>query len=121
MLRQSLALVMVLLCAGAFHVPAAVLISEFMSANTGGVLDEDGDSPDWIELHNDASTVVSLAGWHLTDNLADLTRWTFPATNLPAGGYVVVFASGKNRAVAGAELHTSFQLSSSGEIGRAHV
>jgi len=115
MLRQSLALVMVLLCAGAFHVPAAVLISEFMSANTGGVLDEDGDSPDWIELHNDASTVVSLAGWHLTDNLADLTRWTFPATNLPAGGYVVVFASGKNRAVAGAELHTSFQLSSSGE------
>jgi hypothetical protein len=50
----------------------------------------------------------------LTDSAADLTRWTFPATNLAAGGYLIVFASGKNRAVAGAELHTNFQLGNSG-------
>src|SRR5207247_1674530 len=37
-----------------------------------------------------------------------------PATNLPAGGYVIVLPSGKNRAAAGAELHTNFQLGNGG-------
>ncbi|MCB9547261.1 MAG: CotH kinase family protein [Myxococcales bacterium] len=34
---------------------------------------------------------------------------------LPARGYLVVFASGKDRAVAGAPLHTGFRLSGEGE------
>jgi hypothetical protein len=86
-----------------------------MAANSGGVSDVDGDSSDWIEIHNDSIAQASLAGWHLTDNAGNLSEWTFPATNLPPGGYLVVFASGKNRAVAGGELHTNFQLSSGGE------
>ncbi|HXG48814.1 MAG TPA: lamin tail domain-containing protein, partial [Methylomirabilota bacterium] len=93
----------------------AVLISEFLAANTGPVVDEDGDTSDWIELFNAGTNAVNLAGWHLTDEATDLNKWTFPATNLPPGGYLVVFASGKDRAVAGAPLHTSFQLSAAGE------
>lgn len=93
----------------------AVRISEFMAENDGFHKDADGDSPDWIELQNDSAATVNLAGWHLTDDPADLAKWTFPATNLPAGGYLVVFASGKDRAVAGAELHTNFQLDNAGE------
>ena len=106
-----------LLLAGAWHfdATAGVMINEFMAANSGGLTDQDGDSSDWIELHNDSNTTANLAGWHLTDNASDLTKWTFPATNLPPGGYLIVFASGKNRAVAGAELHANFQLSSGGE------
>jgi hypothetical protein len=46
----------------------------------------------------------------------NLTLWTFPATNLAAGGYLVVFASGKDRSVAGGELHTNFQLDADGEF-----
>lgn len=94
--------------------PAAVRINEFMAENDGGLRDRDGQTPDWIELFNDTPSSVSLAGWHLTDTPTNLTKWTFPATNLPSGGLLVVFASGKNHAVAGAELHTSFQLDSSG-------
>src|SRR4051812_3389250 len=86
-----------------FEASAGLLISEFMAANSGGISDENGDSSDWIEIHNDSTAQASLAGWHLTDSAANLTKWTFPATNLPAGGYLVVFASGKNRAVAGGE------------------
>ncbi|HXG49205.1 MAG TPA: lamin tail domain-containing protein, partial [Methylomirabilota bacterium] len=93
---------------------AAVRVSEFLAENDGGLRDADGDSPDWIELHNDGSDAVNLSGWHLTDSTNDLTRWTFPATNLPGGGYLVVFASGKDRAVAGAELHTNFRLDNAG-------
>src|SRR5207253_770252 len=41
--------------------------------------------------------------------------WSFPSTNLPPNGYMLVFASGKNRRVPGAPLHTSFSLKASGE------
>ena len=93
---------------------AQLRISEFLAQNGGLTRDQDGDSPDWIELHNSSPASVNLGGWHLTDTETNLAKWTFPATTLPANGYLLVFASGKNRAVAGAELHTSFQLEDSG-------
>ncbi len=97
------------------QLPASVLITEFLAENDGGLHDSDGDSPDWIEIFNDSTTDVDLAGWHLTDSPLNLSRWTFPATNLPAASYLVVFASGKDRAVAGQELHTSFRLNNAGQ------
>ena len=92
-----------------------LLITEFMAANDGVLLDEDGDSSDWIEVHNAGTNTVNLLGWFLTDRGNDLTKWRFPSTNLAANGYLVVFASGKDRRVPGAPLHTSFQLSKGGE------
>src|SRR6266478_7201628 len=84
-----------------------VQITEFMASNSHGLRDQDGDYSDWIEIHNGGTNTVNLDGWFLTDNANDLSKWRFPATNLLVNGYLVVFASGKNRAVAGAELHTS--------------
>jgi hypothetical protein len=92
-----------------------VVISEFVAVNEAGLLDGDGDSSDWVELHNRGSSPVSLFEWSLTDDAAQLRRWRFPAVNLPANGYMVVFASGKDRAVGGAELHTNFKLDGDGE------
>jgi hypothetical protein len=91
-----------------------VYISEFMALNDGALLDEDQDASDWIELYNAGAAPVNLAGWRLTDDRANFGRWAFPSTNLAAGGYLVVFASGKDRAVAGAELHANFRLSGAG-------
>ncbi|MBI1840988.1 MAG: lamin tail domain-containing protein [Verrucomicrobia bacterium] len=100
----------------ALSFPAAadpsVIISEFLTANVGGRLDQDGDSPDWLEINNPTQATVDLTGWHLSDDPADLAKWTFPATNIGPGKFMLIFASGKNRSVAGAELHTSFQLNS---------
>src|SRR6266496_1516946 len=92
-----------------------VTISEFMAANHSTLLDEDGDSSDWIELFNSGTNAVNLGGWFLTDDSLNLSKWMFPGTNLSPNSFLVVFASGKNRAVAGAPLHTSFNLSSGGE------
>ncbi|MCI0353016.1 MAG: lamin tail domain-containing protein, partial [Acidobacteriales bacterium] len=83
---------------------AAVRISEFMAENDGGLRDPDGDTPDWIEIQNDSSSAVNLGGWHLTDSETNLTKWTFPALTLPAHGFLVVFASGKDRATNTADL-----------------
>src|SRR5512134_2418907 len=95
-----------LLACFAFASPAnsQIRISEFLAQNDGLTRDQDGESPDWIELHNNSSTAVSLAGWRLTDSGTNLAKWTFPAVSIAANGYLLVFASGKNHAVAGAEL-----------------
>ncbi|MEM7264288.1 MAG: lamin tail domain-containing protein, partial [Planctomycetota bacterium] len=96
-----------------------VVISEILAANNEGLEDEDGDTSDWIELHLVSEALVDsvdLGGWYLTGNEEALTAWQFPAgVTIDRGGYLVVFASGKNRAIAGEELHTSFRMNSSGE------
>jgi len=96
------------------------VINEFMASNAsvpplseGELLDADGDSSDWIELYNPAPQAVDLGGWYLTDDPDELTQWQFPAgSRIAANGYLVVFASGKNRTAG--QLHTNFKLSAEG-------
>ncbi|HKX60969.1 MAG TPA: lamin tail domain-containing protein, partial [Verrucomicrobiae bacterium] len=92
-----------------------VVISEFMAVNNGPLADEDGDFSDWIELQNLGTNIVNLDGWYLTDKTNDLKQWRFPATNLAPNAFLIVFASSKDRRVAGAPLHTNFRLGSEGE------
>jgi len=106
---------LVLLLSIVSRTEAALQISEFMASNDSTLADEDGDFSDWIEIRNTGASAVSLSGYHLTDNAANLTKWTFPAVNLNAGAYIVVFASNKDRTDPAGELHTNFRLSSSGE------
>ena len=86
------------------------IISEFLADNSDGIVDEDGDREDWIEIWNTSGKAGDLSGWHLTDDPNDLTKWQLPAIEMTSGGYLVVFASGKDRAKVGSELHTSFSL-----------
>src|ERR1017187_8161745 len=92
-----------------------VVISEFMAINNTTLADEDGTYSDWIELYNASTNTVNLDGWYLTDKATNLTHWMFPATNLGPSRFMVVFASNKDRRVAGAPLHTNFKLSGSGD------
>ncbi|MBM3854276.1 MAG: hypothetical protein FJ399_14140, partial [Verrucomicrobia bacterium] len=94
---------------------ATPTISEFMALNSSTLADEDGAFSDWIELYNPDPTAVSLAGWYLTDNATNKTKWQFPAVTLSAGGYLVVFASDKNRRDPAGRLHTNFSLNADGE------
>jgi hypothetical protein len=96
------------------------VISEFLASNgseeplgEGDLLDADGDSSDWIELYNPTARTFDLGGWSLTDNPGKLAKWRFPSpTLLVPGGYLLVFASGKNRTAG--ELHTNFKLAAEG-------
>jgi hypothetical protein len=101
---------------------AGVVIQEFLADNASGLVDQDGDRSDWIELKNTDTVPVDISGWYLTDDAADLTKWKLPATVINPGGHLTIFASGKDRAVAGQELHTNFDLLNSGEyLGLAMV
>jgi hypothetical protein len=99
----------------------SVHISEFMADNPGPIVlpgsvsDMDGDSSDWIELHNSGTVAADLSGWFLTDDPLLAQKWSFPAgTVLNPDARLLVFASGKNRQVNGVQLHTNFKLSKSG-------
>lgn len=94
---------------------AELLISEFLADNRAGLMDEDGERPDWVEIFNSGNESVGMAGYYLTDDPAWLTRWKFPSTNIAAKGFLTLFASGKDRAVMGKPLHANFSLSAGGE------
>ncbi|WP_035601132.1 lamin tail domain-containing protein [Haloferula sp. BvORR071] len=94
---------------------ATPVINEFCASNQSGLQDGDGDRSDWIEIYNPDAVSADLSDWYLTDSAAAKTKWRFPAVSIPAKGYLVVFASGKDRRVAGQPLHTNFSLGAGGE------
>jgi hypothetical protein len=112
-----------------------VIISEFLADNEsksplgpGEILDGNGESSDWIEIHNNSGIGMDIGGWYLTDDSGLKTKWQFPAGMpqlvLQPGDYLIVFASGKTQVEnpgnypyvdPAGHLHTNFSLSNNGE------
>jgi hypothetical protein len=119
-----------LLCCFCLTATAAVQINEFMVDNPGrpndpnAQLDMDGNSPGWIELHNNGASAVQLTGWALSDDPAIPGKWVFAApvapatvhTTIPANGYRIIYCGGLERNVANVEAHTSFSLDDGGVV-----
>lgn len=93
---------------------AQVVINEVCSSNNSLIEDEDEDARDWVELYNPTSTITDLSGFYLSDSKTDSTKWQFSGGNVPAGGYFILFASGKDRTGI-YPPHTNFKLSQTGE------
>ncbi|HEY6228870.1 MAG TPA: lamin tail domain-containing protein, partial [Verrucomicrobiae bacterium] len=89
-------------------------ITEFMADNSA-LKDIDGDYSDWIEIYNPNDYKLPLAGYFLSDSASKPTQWPFPNVKISARGYLIVFASAKNRAIVGEELHTNFKLDANGD------
>ncbi len=92
-----------------------IVLNEILASNTQGLEDEDGDKPDWLELHNPGAGAVDLVGVGLSDDPDRPFKWRFPRILINPGGYILVYCSGKNRTNTGAALHASFALRASGE------
>ncbi|MDA7882408.1 lamin tail domain-containing protein, partial [Akkermansiaceae bacterium] len=90
-------------------------LNEILTRNVTDISDGFGNREDWIEIYNPNTTLVNLDGYYLTDNAGIPTKWNFPAVTIPASGYLVVFASGKDVVDPGGAAHTNFNLSSAGE------
>lgn len=73
-----------------------VVINEYTSSNVDELRDEEGETPDWIELFNAGPTPVNLTGWGLSDDPTDPFQWTFPPCGLLPGQYMVIHASGSD-------------------------
>jgi hypothetical protein len=53
-------------------------------------LDEDEDTPDWIELYNYGNQDVLMNRWSLSDDVNHLTKWTFPNITLSPDQYLLL-------------------------------
>ncbi len=91
-----------------------IVINEILSSNSFSNMDEDGSYQDWIELYNNGATTLNLSGYGLSDDATILYKWTFPSVSIAPGEYLLVWASDKNRTVAGSPLHTNFKLAMAG-------
>ena len=72
-----------------FSFSQSVRINEVAASNSI-FLDEDGDTPDWIELYNYGADEISLNNWGLTDILDDNNPWTFPDITIDADEYLII-------------------------------
>lgn len=94
-----------------------LVINEFMAANAETLRDPQDDYDDWIELYNGGAEAIDLAGYYLTDDLNEPTKWQFPLDNpilttLDTGDFLLLWADGDT----GDEgLHTDFKLDVDGE------
>ena len=92
-------------------VTSDLVINEVLAAaNTVTI---EGISTDYIELANRGSSVIDLSGIHLTDDPTEPSTFTFPhGTTIPAGGFLLVLATGES----GDGLRAGFKLDSEGEM-----
>ena len=87
-------------------------VNEVVTSNSYSLVDQKLGSPDWIELYNPTSKPIDLEGYGLTDNIKNPHKYTFPSVAIPAGGYLIVYASKYE----GDSMCTGFGLSKSGDM-----
>lgn len=114
MIKNRTMILLLLLLFTSIGFSQSIVINEVMSANQSTLKDTDGDYSDWIELYNNTASAVNLNGYGLSDELSNNFKWIIPDVTIQSNSYLLIFASGKNRNLAGSELHTNFKLNSSG-------
>jgi hypothetical protein len=94
--------------------PIAICINEIMPDNEATLVDENGATPDWIELHNPTDAAVDLEGWALSDDELQPMLHVLPkGVTLPAKGFLLLYADGET---ALGPQHLSFQLAAGGGL-----
>jgi len=88
-------------------------INEVLPNNQSGQTDGAGDRDPWLEIHNAGGSAVDLSSHYLTDDFANLAKWSFPAgTSVGPGQFLVVWADGETSEGSAASPHTNFRLNS---------
>lgn len=92
------------------------VLNELMASNNLAVFDDFFESDDWVEIYNPGG-LVQMAGYHITDDPNNLTKYTFPdsdpgSTFLTPGGHMLVWC---DRDSVQGVLHANFKLSAENE------
>ena len=97
--------------------PGTLRLNEVVPSPKSGFRDEDDDFSDWVELYNAGSKDINLSNFALSDDETKPAKWPFPKDAvIPAGGYYLVFCSGKNKVEEGTHYpHTNFSINNEQE------
>ncbi|MBP3540581.1 MAG: lamin tail domain-containing protein [Clostridia bacterium] len=94
----------------------ALVINEISPDPKVGIPDEDGEVVDWVELKNNTDQPISLSGYYLSDKENKPMKWRFPdSAYIPAGGYYLVYCSGKDKLQQNGIPHANFSISAERE------
>ena len=102
-LFSVLLLTSLLLLSGRSFAQSAVDIrlNEVLVTNTSGLTDENGERCGWVELFNTAFGMVDVAGFYLTDDKSNPTKYMIPkgntATVIPLRKYLILYADGNSQ------------------------
>ncbi|MCU0435152.1 MAG: CotH kinase family protein [Bacteroidia bacterium] len=88
---------------------AQLFINEYSCANINGQADNFGEYHDWFEIYNAGTAAVNLAGYYITDNDNNLTKWQIPSGSVSAGGVTRIICSGRGIIFSG-WIHAGFKL-----------
>ena len=83
--------------AGISSASGGLRLNEILASNRAGRLDDEGQTSDWIEIHNPGASPMRLGGYRLTNDSNVPDKWAFPNNRIPAGGYHLVWMSGLDR------------------------
>lgn len=98
------------------HASGPVRINELMTSNGGVLTDENGATPDWIEIMNVSNGTVNLSGYSLSRSASSGSVFTFPDYELKAGECAIVYADGHAATEGESQFHAPFRLSSAGDV-----
>ena len=73
-----------------FGLGQTIQINEIVSSNGDNLYDEDGDTPDWIEIYNYGSQPLNLSNFGISDNAEDFHKWVFPNITVDPNEFLVV-------------------------------
>jgi hypothetical protein len=92
--------------------PLELCINEFMPSN-GASYSDQGEFPDWIELHNSSDELVNLDGWTMSDNRDEPAKHVFSGgLVMEPGDFLLVFPDSEGRL---GPTHLDFGLDVDGE------
>lgn len=97
------------------YAPAALQISEVMTANSSYLKGAYATTCDWIELYNAGTQPIDLSGYCITDDPDRLNLHSLPAITLEAGSYCVIFMSEDGLNLDKSYSRVPMNLSSTGE------
>jgi len=90
----------------------ALILNEICPSPKTGILDEDKEMEDWLELRNTTNQPIPLGGFFLSNNELKPMKWRFPEDAvIPAQGYYLVFCSGKDKLQKNGVPHANFRIS----------
>ena len=90
-----------------------LVINEVMVSNDTALVDEYGEFDDWIEIYNNGNNSINLFGYHLSDDEAELEKYSFPSIDLNPDEYLIIWADdGYDKQ---GVFHANFKMSSAGE------
>ncbi len=89
-----------------------IVINELMAANVSYMLDDTYNYGGWVELYNNSTEKINLAGYSLSDDSAYPEKYVFPSTigSIAPGEYRIIFFDNNDQN----KNHVNFKLDCDG-------